>query len=82
MSDMRCEKCGKPAPDGLGVCPACALESSAWESGLAAELADIMNILNMSDTEQSQRAAIKSLINIKNRLEAREIEKEKAKVQT
>jgi len=35
----------------------------------AAELLDISNIVNMGDTETSQRAAIESILNIKSRLE-------------
>jgi hypothetical protein len=46
--------------------------SGAAESEAAAELVDIVNIINMADTGESQRAAIAGILNIKKRLEEAE----------
>jgi len=66
-----CEKCGAGTPEGFSLCPPCMQGAGAGENEVtaAAELMDIVNILNIADTDASQRAAIESILNIKNRLE-------------
>ena len=71
MNLTYCEKCGALAPEGFNLCPPCMRDGGADENEVqtAAELLDISNIVNMGDTETSQRAAIESILNIKSRLE-------------
>lgn len=48
----------------------------------AAEILDIVNIINIGDVEASQRTAIESILKIKNRLERKTVEtKENAQAQ-
>ena len=68
MNTDHCVKCGKPAPEGFTLCPSCAEIADTEESGASlAEFIDLMNIANMGDTDKSQRAAIKSMMNIAKR---------------
>ena len=71
MNLVYCQKCGRYAPEGFNLCPQCMKAAGAGETEInaAAELLDIANILNIGDAPTSQRTAIDSIINIKNRLE-------------
>lgn len=72
MNIASCEQCGDNTPEGFSLCPSCMRKSGAAESDVIAarELLEIANIVNMGDTEKSHTAAIKSILNIKNRLES------------
>ena len=77
MKITYCEKCGAYTPGGFNLCPPCMRAAGAGETEIkvAAELLDVANIVNMGDTDASQRAAIESILNIKNRLEGADVEK-------
>lgn len=69
MNIVYCEKCGGYAPEGYALCPSCMREAGAGEREVqaAAELMDIVNIINMGDTDASRRAAIESILRIAER---------------
>lgn len=71
MNLVYCEKCGGYTAEGFILCPSCMKEGGAGEAEVtaAAEILDIANILNMGDTDTSQRAAIKSILRMITRLE-------------
>lgn len=84
MTITYCEKCGGYAPKGFALCPPCMRKAGADENEVraAAEILDIVNIINIGNTEASQRAAIESIIKTKNRLERKTVEtKENAQAQ-
>ena len=65
MKIVDCELCGNNAPEGFNLCPPCVRIAGMVESEIsAAGLMDIANIVNMTDTGESQRAAIGSILNI------------------
>lgn len=76
MTITYCEKCGGYAPKGFALCPPCMRKAGADENEVraAAEILDIVNIINIGDTEASQRAAIESILKTKNRLERKTVE--------
>lgn len=81
MTIKYCEKCGGYTPEEFALCPSCMREAGAEENEVkaATEILDIVNIINLGDTDASQRAAIESILKIKNRLEGISLEeKEKA----
>ena len=83
MKIVHCEKCGGRTPEGFTLCPPCMREAEADENEVSAavEILDIANIINIGETDASQRAAIESMLKIKKRLEVNAYE-EKAKEKT
>lgn len=71
MNIVYCTKCGGYTPEGFILCPSCMSDAGADENEVsaAAEVLDIANIINMGETDASQRAAIESILKIKIRLE-------------
>ena len=71
MNIAYCQQCGGYTPEGFSLCPPCMRGAGAEEKEVsaAAELMDIVNIINIGETDASQRAAIESILNIKSRLE-------------
>lgn len=80
MRIIHCAQCGGKTPEGFSLCPDCMSRTGAGEAEVAAamEILEIASIINMGDTDASRRAAIESIMKIKNRLEeADHAEKEK-----
>jgi len=71
MTIKYCEKCGGYTPEGFALCPPCMKLAGAEDSEVqtVAELLDVVNIINIGDTDASRRAAIESILKIKNRIE-------------
>lgn len=81
MNIVYCEQCGGYTPEGFALCPPCMRKAGADEREVktVSELLEVVNVINIGDTDISRKAAIESILNIKNRLEGQAYEeKEKA----
>ena len=68
MKTAYCGKCGGTTTEDFALCPLCMGEADTKENAaILAEFIDVMNIANMGETDKSQRAAIKSMMNIAKR---------------
>lgn len=81
MNIVHCEKCGGYTPEGFALCPACIREAGAGEEEAKAveDLLEVVNVLNIGDTEESRKAAIQSILNIAGKLEGKAHEAETEK---
>lgn len=74
MDSDKCTLCGKPAPEGLRVCPECLKANGAGETEVEAsqDLRDIAAILGITaDTDKNIKDAMDGILNIAGRLERR-----------
>ena len=69
MKPSRCDKCGRLAPEGYSLCAPCMRAADTRESEIqaVAALMDITSIINMGDTDASQRTAIEGILSIAER---------------
>lgn len=74
MDSDKCAFCGKPAPDGLRICPECRKANGDWNAEVEAaqDLRDIAAVLGIaSDTDKNIKDAMNGILNIAGRLERR-----------
>ena len=73
MTIKYCEKCRGYTPEGFALCPPCmkAAGANADEIQTVTKLLEVVNVINIGDTDISRRAAVESILKIKNRLEER-----------
>lgn len=70
MNLVYCEQCGGYTPEGYALCPSCMRKAGAGEKEVqaAAEVLELVNIINIGDTDASRKTAIESILKITKRL--------------